>query len=242
MASKVSGMVDNETCLHDVTDFSSAVIFSVETQVTIGYGNNYVSNDCVLGMFILIFQCLAGLIMDAFLLGLIFTKITRPRNRRKTILFSQKAVLCQDEAGTHCLEFRIGNLRKSQIAECHVRLMLYWNRKYGERQIFEQHDLQCGYENGTDRLVLLTPVIVRHRIDQSSPLWEISPVNIGEEELEVVVVLEGVVEATGLTLQALWSFTADEIVPGKRLPPIVSRENGQWVVHFDKFNDVEMLT
>jgi len=241
MAAKVSGTTNNqtETCLHDVTDFSSALIFSVETQVTIGYGNNYVANDCTLGLFLLIIQCLLGLIMDAFLLGLIFTKLTRPRNRRKTILFSQQAVLCQeDETGDRYLEFRIGNLRKSQIAECHVRLVLYWNRKQGDKSVFEQHDLACGYENGTDRLVLLMPVIVRHKIDESSPLWDVSPLNIEDEELEVVVVLEGVVEATGLTLQALWSYTADEVVCGRKLESIVTVEDGHWVIHFNKFDDI----
>ena len=243
MAAKVSGTVNNQTCLHDVTDFSSALIFSVETQVTIGYGNNYVANECTLGLILLIVQCLLGLIMDAFLLGLMFTKITRPRNRRKTILFSQSAVLCQDnKTGNRYLEFRIGNLRKSQIAECHVRLVLYWYRKRGDKFVFEQHDLSCGYENGTDRLVLLTPVIVQHKIDESSPLWDVSPLSVREEELEVVVVLEGVVEATGLTLQALWSYTADEIVCGQRLESIVTKEDGRWVIHFEKFNDIARLS
>ena len=241
MAAKVSGMSNNETCLHDVTDFSSALLFSIETQVTIGFGNNYVSNDCIVGLLLLILQCLSGLMLDAFLLGLIFTKITRPRNRRKTILFGSRAVLCQHDDGTRYLEFRIGDIRKSQIAECHVRLVLYWYRRVGDDYVFEQHDLECGYENGTDRVVLLTPVIIRHRIDQSSPLWSVSPLTIHEEELEVVVVLEGVVEATGLTLQALWSYTVDKIVYGERLSSIVSRSGGRWVIHFDRFNEITEL-
>ena len=230
----------NGTCIEGVDDFPSALLFSIETQVTIGYGNKYVTNHCLVGLLVLSLQCVLGLIMDAILLGLLFTKITRPRNRRKTIVFSEYAVMCV-ENGVRYLEFRIGDLRKSQIAECHVRLVLYWYRNLGgDTYSFEQHDLECGYENGTDRILLLTPVTIRHRIDQSSPLWNVSPQSVGEEELEVVVVLEGVVEATGLTLQALWSYTAEEIVVGERLKSIVRRRKGLWVVDFTKFNDVTL--
>lgn len=228
----------NSTCLRGVDDFSSALLFSIETQVTIGYGNTYVTNDCTVGLFVLILQCVVGLVIDAVLLGLLFTKITRPRNRRKTILFSERAVIYEDNDEQY-LEFRIGNLRKSQMAECHVRLVLYWYRENSDGDyVFEQHDLQCGYETGTDRVVLLTPAIVQHKIDANSPLSGLSPQCIIQEDLEVVAVLEGIVEATGLTLQALWSYTSDEIVVGRKLQSIVSRQGGRWIVDFGRFNEI----
>ena len=228
----------NITCLNGVSDFNSALLFSIETQVTIGYGNAYINKDCTTGLFVLIFQCVMGLILDAILLGLLFTKITRPRSRRKTILFSNKVVLYEED-GHRYMEFRVGNLRKSQIAECHVRLVLYWYRDLGAGcSDFQQHDLQCGYENGTDRVVLITPAVVRHRIDQTSPLNDLSFSVIQQEDLEVVVVLEGIVETTGLTLQALWSYTNEEMVRGNRLRSIVSREGGKWKVNFSRFDEV----
>lgn len=228
----------NGTCLKEVTDFSASLLFSIETQVTIGYGNTYITNDCTSGLIVLILQCMVGLVLDAFLLGLLFMKITRPRNRRKTIMFGDRAVV-YEENGDYYLEFRIGNLRKSQIAECHVRMVLYWYRDVGSGcSEFQQHDLQCGYETGTDRVVLLTPVAVRHKIDRNSPLYDVVPSGILLEQLEVVVVLEGIVEATGLTLQALWSYTSEEIVLGEKHRSIVHREGGKWVVDFRRFNEI----
>lgn len=235
--SKYESVSNNGSCLIEVDDYSSALLFSIETQVTIGYGNTYVTKECTAGLFVLILQCVAGLIVDAVLLGLLFTKITRPRNRRRTIMFSDRAVLYESN-GEWYLEFRVGNLRKSQIAECHVRLVLYWYRNVNGQMEFEQHDLECGYETGTDRVVLLTPAIVRHKIDDKSPLSSIPSSSIIEEELEVVVVLEGVVEATGLTLQALWSYTAEEIVIAEKLRSIVSRGEGKWIVDFSRFNEI----
>ena len=228
----------NNTCLEGINGFAAALLFSIETQVTIGYGNTYIRNECTSGLIVLIFQCVIGLIIDALLLGLLFTKITRPRNRRKTILFSEKSVLYEED-GDQYLEFRIGNLRKSQIAECHVRLVLYWYRDVEGEERLEQYDLECGYESGTDRLVLITPAVVRHKIDESSPLWELGgPSAIIQEDLEVVVVLEGIVEATGLTLQALWSYTSEEMVVGEKLRPIVFRRGRRWVVDFSRFNEI----
>ena len=228
----------NGTCLNGVNDFSAAMLFSIETQLTIGYGNTYVTNDCLLGLFVLILQCLTGLMLDGILLGILFTKLARPRNRRKTILFSDKAVIYKDEDDVKYLEFRVGNLRKSQIAECHVRLVLYWYRHVGDSYKFEQHDLQCGYEDGTDRMVLLTPAVVQHKIDNESPLYELTLSRLPEEDLEIVVVLEGIVEATSLTLQALWSYTSQEIVVGKKLKSIVSRQHGKWVVDLQRFDEI----
>jgi hypothetical protein len=227
----------NGSCLKNVTGYSSALLFSIETQVSIGYGNTYITNDCISGLIVLILQCVAGLVLDALLLGLLFTKITRPRNRRRTILFSDKAVVYEED-GEHYLEFRIGNLRRSQIAEAHVRMVLYWYRDIGSGSEFQQHELQCGYENGTDRVVLLTPVAVRHKIDSDSPLHGVDPSDILREQLEVVVVLEGIVEATGLTVQALWSYTNEEIVLGEKLGCIVSRDGNKWVVDFSRFDEI----
>ncbi len=232
----------NGTCLSGtekgIDNFSGALFFSIETQLTIGYGNVYISNDCSSGLVVLIVQCVMGLVLDAVLLGLLFTKISRPRSRRKTILFSDRAVMCEKD-GEYCIEFRIGNLRKSQIAECHVRLVLYWYQEVEGRGVFQQHDLECGYDTGEDRVVLLTPANIQHRVNKDSPLHGLTPASLRDQDLEIVVVLEGVIEATGLTLQALWSYTAQEVVGGEGLRSIVSRrDGGNWIVDFRRFNEV----
>ena len=59
------------------------------------------------------------------MLGLIFAKITRPRHRRRTIVFSKQAVVYEED-GTQYFELRIADLRQSQMVEAHVRLQLYW--------------------------------------------------------------------------------------------------------------------
>lgn len=233
----------NETCIsHVQKSFVSAFLFSLETQVTIGYGYRFIDENCSLGVLILLLQCLIGLIIDSVMLGLVFTKLTRPRNRRKTIYFSKLAVIRTATDGKRYLEFRIVDVRRSQLVEAHVRAILYWYKedRTGEL-ILEQHDLDVGYDTGTDRVILLAPVIVRHPITPSSPLYSINVDNIHSQDFEIVVALEGIVESTGLTAQVLWSYTEREVLIGYKFRPMIQRKKGgkrSWEINCSLIDNV----
>lgn len=235
----------NSTCVVNVTDFNSAFLLSLETQVTIGYGNVHVAEDCAFGSFILIVQSLIGIFIDAVMLGLIFAKITRPRHRRRTIIFSKQAVV-YEENGHQYFEVRIADLRQSQMVEAHVRLQLYWYElvdPINQRYKFRQCDLECGYEDGTDRVILIMPVCVRHRIKEGSPLYQLNAAKLSTmDHLEIVVILEGIVEPTGLTAQALWSYTKDEILIDHEFAPIISKRDSKWEVDFSRIDAVLPIT
>ena len=47
-------------------------------------------------------------------------KLSRPKKRAQTLLFSRNAVICHRD-GVPCLIFRVGDMRKSHIIEAHVR-------------------------------------------------------------------------------------------------------------------------
>ena len=235
----------NYTCIDNVDSFSSAFLFSVETQVTIGYGYRFISQNCQLGVVLLLLQSLVGLLVDSFMLGLVFTKLTRPRNRRKTILFSELAVI-RSVNGEKQLEFRIADVRRSQLVEAHIRATLYWYREDEQsgELLLEQHDIDLGYDTGRDRLMLLVPVIVKHHITPSSPLYFVADdiSKIQQQDFEIVVALEGIVESTGLTVQALWSFTEREILPGYKFKPMVRRKGRAkkiWEVNFGLLSEVQ---
>ena len=228
----------NGTCVQGVYDFTSGLLLSIETQVTIGFGNVYISRNCSWGILILMTQSLIGLFIDSVMLGLIFAKITRPRNRRKTIVFSEQAVI-YEEGGEQYFEVRIADLRQSQIVEAHVRLQLYWYELVDaieEQYEFRQQDLDCGYDTGTDRIILITPVRIRHRIGESSPLYGLTATSLSTMDLEIVVILEGIVEPTGLTAQALYSYTSEQILVDRKFAPVVSRRNGKWEVDFSRID------
>ena len=53
---------------------------------------------------------------QALMTGLVFAKLSRPKKRAETLLFSKNAVICRRD-GQLCLLFRVGDMRKSHIVE-----------------------------------------------------------------------------------------------------------------------------
>lgn len=61
---------------------------------------------------------------QAFMVGIIFAKMARPKQRKQTLLFSHNCVICQRD-GQLCLLFRVGDMReKSHLINATLRLYL----------------------------------------------------------------------------------------------------------------------
>ena len=208
-----------EKCFTNVSSFTEAFLLSVETSVTIGYGTRQVTSDCPQAVFLLIIQASLSCFVDAVIMGLIFLKVARPGKRKSTIVFSEKAVVNKKD-DKYCLVFGIADVRKRQLVECHVRVHLFRRYKTLEGQILMKQDqLRVGMDwynirDDSDRLFLLTPGHVVHVIDRKSPFYHLSKQQYQTSDWEVVVVLEGVVEATGCVLQTRTSYIPSEVLWG----------------------------
>lgn len=69
----------------------------------------------------------------------------------------------------------------------------------GEFIPLDQTDISVGFETGDDRLFLVSPLVISHEIDARSAFWDMSQTQLEKEDFEIVVILEGMVEATGET-------------------------------------------
>ena len=54
-----------------------------------------------------------------------------------------------------------------------------------------------------DRVLILWPVTIAHKIDEDSPLYDMNPRDILSSQFEVIITLEGVTEETGNTIQVI---------------------------------------
>ncbi|XP_065136136.1 ATP-sensitive inward rectifier potassium channel 12 [Paramisgurnus dabryanus] len=224
-------------CVMQVNSFVAAFLFSIETQTTIGYGFRCVTEECPLAVFTVVFQSIVGCIIDAFMIGAIMAKMARPKKRAETILFSHNAVIAMRD-GKLCLMWRVGNLRKSHIVEAHVRAQLIKPRitEEGEYIPFDQIDINVGYDLGLDRIFLVAPLTILHEINEDSPLYGISKQELETSDFEIVVILEGMVEATAMTAQVRSSYLASEILWGHRFEPVVFEERSQYKVDYSHFH------
>ncbi|XP_037715718.1 G protein-activated inward rectifier potassium channel 3 isoform X3 [Drosophila subpulchrella] len=227
-------------CVTQVSNMMSAFLYSVETQTTIGYGNRFVTEECPEAIFTMCIQCITGVFIQAFMVGIVFAKLSRPKKRAQTLLFSRNAVICHRD-GVPCLMFRVGDMRKSHIIEAHVRAQIIRKKvtKEGEVLPFYQQELHIGADGGEDRLMFIWPTTIVHKIDRNSPLYMLSASDMLKERFEVVVMLEGVIESTGMTTQARSSYLPSEVLWGHRFVNVVSfrKETGEYEVDYTLFNN-----
>uniref|UniRef100_A0ABD2VZU0 Uncharacterized protein n=2 Tax=Trichogramma kaykai TaxID=54128 RepID=A0ABD2VZU0_9HYME len=227
-------------CVEDIHGFTSCFLFSVETQHTIGYGSKHTTEECPEAIFIMCIQSMTGVILQAFMVGIVFAKLSRPKKRTQTLLFSRNAVICQRD-GQACLMFRVGDMRKSHIIEAHVRAQMIKRKvtREGELLPFFQTELRVGGDGDEDKIFFIWPTTIVHKIDQSSPLYHLSASDMLRERFEIIVMLEGVIESTGMTTQARSSYLPSEILWGHRFEHIITfrKETGEYEVDYTLFNN-----
>uniref|UniRef100_A0A8C3T6E5 G protein-activated inward rectifier potassium channel 1 n=1 Tax=Chelydra serpentina TaxID=8475 RepID=A0A8C3T6E5_CHESE len=197
-------------CVANVYNFPSAFLFFIETEATIGYGHRYITERCPEGIVLFLFQSLLGSIVDAFLIGCMFIKMSQPKKRAETLMFSRAAVISQRD-GRLCLMFRVGNLRNSHMVSAQIRCKLIKSRQTPEGEFLplDQCELDVGFGTGADQLFLVSPLTICHEINPKSPFFCLSQRSLRSEQFEIVVILEGIVETTGKIFeQSEWSMSA----------------------------------
>jgi hypothetical protein len=113
--------------------------------------------------------------------------------------------------------------------------------------------MDVGYDSGGDRVFIMWPIVVRHEINEHSPLYAISKADLATATIEIVAVLEGTQPATGsviqvrvdrdhpissIRIQARTSYTSDEIKWGHQFERLVTYQklNGSYEIDFGKFH------
>ena len=231
---------DWNKCVENVYDFQTALLFSIETQHTIGYGFRGMTPHCPVAVFFLMAQSCFGVMVNAMMAGLVFAKLSRPIKRGQTIIFSKNAVICQRDGQRYML-FRIADTRKSRLVTTLIRAVLVKKKVTAEGEVlpFYQHHLSVQPENEDDILLLVWPLTIMHKIDSSSPFYDLSAEQLLQERFEVIVYLEGTVEPTGMSTQVRTSYLPSEILWGHHLAPLMTYEkvNGQYFIDYTRFHN-----
>lgn len=242
-------------CIDGVYNFVTGLLFSIETQQTIGYGTRAVTEECPAAIVLMMVQSLVGVVIQCVITGLIFAKLARPQRRGETIMFSKNAVISKHNHHL-CIMFRIADMRKSHMICVTINAILVKQKNKNMTRTYkrvlttqysnddEQHVVkQCKldlYAESDNFYFLAWPALVVHQIDENSPLWEMSPEELLSEDFEIIVVLEGINETTGMTTQVKTSYLPSEIMWGHKLAALLSyqKANGQYKIDYTKFHSV----
>ncbi|XP_013169186.1 PREDICTED: ATP-sensitive inward rectifier potassium channel 8 isoform X4 [Papilio xuthus] len=120
-----------------------------------------------------------------------------------------------------------------------VFIQAFMMTREGEVLPFYQQELKVGADGEEDRLMFIWPMTIVHKINEKSPLYNLSASDMLRERFEIVVMLEGVIESTGMTTQARSSFLPSEILWGHRFETMVSfrKDTGEYEVDYTRFNN-----
>lgn len=202
-------------CVTGIQNFTSAFLYSVETQQTTGYGYYHLTERCATGVILFCIQSIVGVILEGLLVGLVFVKMSRAKKRSETIMFSKNAVISLRD-GVLCFMFRVGDMRITPILEAHVRCQIVKKRVTAEGEVIAYHQEElsvCGDGEKEDKILMFWPTIIIHQITDTSPLKSLTEgmLHANNHSFEIIVVLEGIVEATGNCVQARSSYLPSEV-------------------------------
>ncbi|KAG7173172.1 ATP-sensitive inward rectifier potassium channel 12-like 1 [Homarus americanus] len=232
-------LVGHTPCVHNVQTFTASFLFSIETQHTIGYGSRFTTEECPEAVFLMCIQSITGVILQAFMVGVVFAKLTRPKQRTNTILFSRNACICLRDSKL-CVMFRVGDMRKSFIIGASVRAQVLRKRttEEGEEIPYHQYDVKVGNDDESENLFFIWPMTIVHAIGENSPFFNMSAVDLMNEKFELVVYLEGTTESTGNTMQARYSYQPSDILWGHRFENLIyfDKASDNYIVDFREFN------
>ena len=142
--------------------------------------------------------------------GIVFAKFTKPTHRGETIMFSKNALISRRNGNLYLL-VRLGDLRASHLIGCHVSGYLLTRVKTEEGETVPYHldSLHFGasLSGENDDLQLFWPLVVAHKMDSSSPLYDLSPKDLQTRQFEVIISLEGTTPETGNTIQVILYYT-----------------------------------
>lgn len=229
-------------CIYRLRNFADALLFSMETQTTIGYGTFYPNTDCGGSLPLIFVQMTLGFLMEAILVGFILVKIARPKYRRYTLMFSDSVCICVED-GELTLQIRVGDIRTSHLIDASVYGIYVGEKISEEGFVYPLYQKQMEFEvNGMDdRMFLMWPMVISHKINESSPLFDMNFEEMLANTFEIIIVLEGTIEATGEVCQARTSYSSKDIQWGCRFTNLMDfdTETGRWRANFKLFNNVD---
>ena len=230
-------------CVLAIHNFASVFLFSVETQHTIGYGSRQTTERCAEAIFLQSLQSVVGVMIQACMVGTIFAKLSRPKKRAQTLLFTKNAIVCKRD-GKLCLIFRVGNMRYTSLVEAHVRAIYIGKRVTEEGEVipYDQREMKVGVDakGEEDTILFLWPTSIVHVIDEDSPFYNMTASDLLRKRYEVIVVLEGISEPTGMSIQARSSYMPNEILWGYRFLNVLNyrKTTNQYKIDYSAFNKV----
>jgi inward rectifier potassium channel len=209
-----------------------AFFFSVQTFGTIGYGAMHPTTR--LANALVSAESFFGLLATALCTGLVFSRFSQPRSE---VVFADNVTISIFD-GSPTLTCRIGNDRKDVIvnAEVSIEAVKTTTTKEGHL-MYRSFPLKLVRGRASTLSRTWTAL---HVIDESSPLWNMTPELAKKNELEIYVSVTGIDETTMQTVHGRTRYLDTEVLWGARMADLLSEDaSGKLKLDLTRFDDVE---
>lgn len=167
--------VNYPECNLEIHNLLEGFLFSLESLATIGYGtesNDIFFGDCYAPSLTLLCEICTKLLLDALIIGTIYTKVSKPVRRAGTFITSDFATIRRVNGKLYFM-FQFSDMQKHQLLSATLRL-------YSIHQEESSGHISCPFkatpmmflypERDYVPMFLYVPQLVVHEIDASSPL------------------------------------------------------------------------
>lgn len=173
-----------------------------------------------------------GILNLALVTGVTFARFSRPFAR---VVFSRVAVIAPFD-GTPTLMFRAANQRGNQILDATVSVSLALQVTTREGIVMRRFQ-ELNLARARTPLFGLSWTVM-HPIDRTSPLYGLTRETLHDSQIEIVILLRGTDDALSDIIYARHSYTADEILWGRRFVDVIAlAPSGRRVVDLRHFHE-----
>ncbi|MFD2584562.1 ion channel [Pedobacter vanadiisoli] len=213
--------------------FFDAFFFSAQTISTVGYG--HISPQGFITSVLAAFESMLGLLAFALATGLLYGRFSRPTSK---VSFSKKMVIAPYQNG-HGLMCRLVNLRRNQLIEVEVQMVMSYNEIVDDKQVRRFYPLQL--ERDKISILSLNWTLV-HPITEDSPLFEKSLIELQLAEVEVFVMLKAFDDTFAQTIHTRTSYQDEEIEMDARFEKMYyHNEAGKTVMDYSKLDEITKM-
>lgn len=213
-------------------DFWERFVFSVQTLGSVPYTEATPRTRYV--DVVVMSEAFVGILYIGVVTALLFARLSRPSAR---FVFSNVAVVLPYD-GVPTLMFRAANQRGNQVLDASINVTLARQATSREGITMRRFDELQLVRNRTSLFALSWTIM--HRIDETSPLFGITPRALEDAEMEIIILLSGRDDILADTIYARHAYAPEQILWGRRFVDVLSvSPQGRLIVDLTRFHDTE---
>ncbi len=211
-----------------LSEFAEAFFFSSQTLTTVGYGR--VSPIGITSNVAAALESLIGLMTFAIMTGLLYGRFSRPTPR---IRYSKNAIIAP-YLGTKALMIRFANEKSNQLTNVEVDVMLSQNEMINGELKRKYYNLDL--ERSKVKFFATAWTVV-HPITEKSILYGKSEENLINDDVEILISIEGIDDTVTDSVYSRRSYLYNEIKWNVSFVPILEEGDNSYIIDLAKIGE-----